>query len=48
MSGYNKNQQYVYGEWNAAHLTNPQGHLPPFGRMVPGGPREDLAGLTDI
>lgn len=33
MSGYDKNQQYVYGKWNAAHLTNVQGHLPHYGRM---------------
>ena len=38
MSGYNKNQQYVYGKLIAAHLTDFQGHLPYFGRMNPVGP----------
>jgi hypothetical protein len=38
MSGYDKNQQYVYGKSNAAHLTHLQGHLPQFVRMNPVGP----------
>jgi hypothetical protein len=38
MSGYDKNQHYVYGKWNAAHLTGWHEHLPHFGRMDPVGP----------
>jgi hypothetical protein len=38
MSGYNKSQQYLYGKWDAAHLTDLRAHLPHFDRMNPGGP----------
>ena len=48
MSGYSKNQQYVYGKCAAAHLTSAGWQLPWFGRLVPTRPTCGIsASLTD-